>query len=77
MTAMSWILLAEVYESYGGFVAIAILILELAVVISVLAGAGSMRHKILWSVVILLLPLAGLILYGVLGRSSKDRPLLE
>lgn len=77
MTVTWWTLAAQIHSSYGGFIAIAILILQLAVILSVLAGDGSAQHKILWSLVILLLPLVGLILYAVFGRSSKDRPLLE
>jgi hypothetical protein len=64
-------------EAYGGAVGIVIIVLQLLVIISVIAGRGSTGHKLLWTVVILLLPVLGLILYALFGRSPRDRPLLE
>ena len=54
-----------------------ILIIDILVIISVLTGAGSAGHKLLWTVLILLLPVIGLVLYFVLGRSRADRPLIQ
>jgi hypothetical protein len=68
---------AQIYSNYGGVVAVVILVLQLLVIISVLAGRGSAGHKALWTIVILLLPVIGLILYVLFGRSPRDRPLLE
>ena len=68
---------AQVYRTYGGVVGIVILVLQIIVIISVLAGSGSVGHKLLWTVIILLLPVVGLVLYLLFGRSSRDRPLLE
>ncbi|MBV8779968.1 MAG: PLDc N-terminal domain-containing protein [Phycisphaerae bacterium] len=45
-----------------------VLILDIVALIDLLGGAGSAQHKILWLLVILLLPLLGPILYFLLGR---------
>jgi hypothetical protein len=68
---------AAIYNTYGGVAGIVILVLQIVVIISLLAGTGSAGHKLLWTFVILLLPVIGLVLYALLGRSPRDRPLLE
>jgi len=35
-------------------------------------GGGSVVRKLLWILIILLLPLIGMILYFLIGRNSKD-----
>ncbi|MGD8642433.1 MAG: PLDc N-terminal domain-containing protein [Gammaproteobacteria bacterium] len=47
-------------------------ILDLIAIISVLAGASTPGRKLLWVLVILLLPVIGMILYFLLGRSPVD-----
>ncbi len=49
-----------------------VLILDVAVILSVLGGRGSLGHKVLWCLLILLLPVIGLILYFLFGRSRLD-----
>ena len=49
-----------------------ILILDVVAIVSVLAGRGTIGHKVLWIFLILVLPVIGLILYFLLGRSPKD-----
>ncbi|MBI2481605.1 MAG: PLDc N-terminal domain-containing protein [Planctomycetia bacterium] len=44
---------------------------------SVLTGNGSPGHKLLWTILILLLPVIGLVLYLLLGRSITDRSLIQ
>lgn len=51
---------------------IIIFVLDIVAIVSVLLGSGSVGHKLLWIVLILLLPLIGMILYYLLGRSSAD-----
>ncbi len=72
-------LLAQIYldSTYGGIIGVVILALQIMACISVLAGRGSAGHKLLWTLLILLLPVIGLILYFMLGRSAVDRPLLD
>jgi hypothetical protein len=48
-----------------------ILILDIVAIISVLTGSGSTGHKVLWTLLILFLPLIGLILYYLIGRGAK------
>lgn len=49
-----------------------ILVLDIFAIISVLTGGGSTGHKVLWCVLILFLPVIGMILYFLLGRSPRD-----
>jgi hypothetical protein len=55
-----------------GLVGTIILVLDIIAIVSVLAGRGSVGHKVLWTVLILLLPLIGMVLYFVIGRSPAD-----
>jgi len=52
-----------------------ILILDILAIVSLLTGSGSTQHKLLWTVLILVLPVLGLILYFAIGRDSSDRPI--
>lgn len=49
-----------------------ILILDIYAIISVLSGRSSVERKVLWVAVIILLPLLGMILYFMIGRSAAD-----
>ena len=49
-----------------------IFVLDIIAIFSLLAGRGSMGHKALWVVLILLLPLVGMVLYYLMGRSTAD-----
>lgn len=49
-----------------------VLALDLVAIVSLLLGHGSVSHKVLWIVLILLLPVAGMLAYYVLGRSGLD-----
>ena len=55
-----------------GIVGIIIFVLDIIAIISVLGGRGTVGHKLLWTLLILLLPLLGMILYFLLGRRSDD-----
>lgn len=59
-------------SGYGGIIGLLILILDIIAIVSVLLGRGSIGHKLLWILLILILPLIGMILYFLIGRSSKD-----
>ena len=48
-----------------------ILVLDIIAIINVLTGSGSTGHKVLWTLLILFLPLIGLILYYLIGRTAK------
>jgi cardiolipin synthase len=70
-------LTGQIYSTYDAFLAVAIFVLQIIVVVSVLAGNGSTGHKWFWTIVVLLLPVIGLILYMLFGRSPRDRTLLD
>jgi hypothetical protein len=49
-----------------------ILILDIFAIVSVLVGKSAVLRKLFWIVVILLLPLVGMVLYFLVGRSAAD-----
>lgn len=57
------------FETLAGLL---ILILDIWAIVSVLGGYGSVGHKLLWTLLILFLPVIGVILYLLLGRSPVD-----
>ena len=72
-TAPDFLLAAPLYSNYG-LIGTIILILDIVAIVSVLTGNGSPGHKLLWTLLILVLPLVGLVLYFLIGRSAADRP---
>lgn len=56
-------------EGYG-LIGLVILVLDIIAIISVLTGGGSVGYKLLWILLILLLPVIGMILYFLLGRNA-------
>jgi hypothetical protein len=65
-------LLADIIIPTSGLIGLAILILDIIAIVSVVAGNGSLGHKLLWTLLILFLPLLGMLLYFLIGRSSAD-----
>ncbi|MCA9291320.1 MAG: PLDc N-terminal domain-containing protein [Phycisphaerales bacterium] len=55
-----------------GILGLIVFVLDIIAIVSVLGGRGSVGHKLLWTLVIILLPLLGMILYFVIGRSAAD-----
>ena len=49
-----------------------ILLLDIFAIVSVLLGNSEVMRKLLWIAVILLLPLVGMVLYFLIGRSGAD-----
>ena len=49
-----------------------ILILDIFAIVSVLLGRTSVMRKLLWISIILLLPVIGMVLYFLIGRSAFD-----
>ena len=49
-----------------------ILILDIFAIVSVLVGTSGVMRKVLWIAVILLLPILGMVLYFLIGRSAAD-----
>ena len=51
---------------------IIVFVLDLIAIISLLGGRGSLGHKAFWVVLILFLPVVGMLMYYLLGRSPVD-----
>jgi len=49
-----------------------ILILDIFAIASVLLGHSNALRKVFWIAIILLLPVVGMVLYFLLGRSTAD-----
>ena len=65
-------LLADIVIPTTGLIGLLILILDIVAIVSVVAGHGSLGRKLLWTLIILVLPLLGMLLYFLIGRSSAD-----
>jgi hypothetical protein len=52
----------------GGLFGLLILVLDIWAIVKILQGSASTGSKVLWIVVILILPLIGLLLWFLLGR---------
>jgi hypothetical protein len=55
-----------------GLVGLLILVLDIYVIYMILQGSGEMGMKLIWVIVVLLLPLLGPILYMLLGRGGQS-----
>lgn len=53
---------------HGGLIGLLILILDIWAIVTILGGGSSTKDKILWVLIILLLPVFGLLLWLVLNR---------
>ena len=60
-----------IIEPYG-LVGLIVGILDIIAIISVLLGRGNIGHKLLWILLVLILPVVGMILYYLIGRSAAD-----
>jgi hypothetical protein len=49
-----------------------VLLLDVFAIVSVLLGSSGVMLKLLWIAVILLLPVVGMLLYFLIGRTSAD-----
>ena len=61
--------MAGMYPMYS-IVGLLILILDIYCIYLILTGSGDMGIKLVWVIVVLLLPLVGPILYLILGRGG-------
>jgi succinate dehydrogenase/fumarate reductase cytochrome b subunit len=55
---------------YSGLLGIIILVLDIWAIIQIVQGGGSTGRKLLWILVILLLPVIGLLIWLLAGRKS-------
>jgi hypothetical protein len=49
-----------------------ILLLDIFAIVSVLLGSSQVIRKVFWIALILLLPVVGVVLYFLIGRSAAD-----
>jgi hypothetical protein len=49
-----------------------ILLLDIFAIVSVLLGSSPVMRKIMWIAIILVLPIVGMMLYFLIGRSAAD-----
>ncbi len=61
----------------SGIFGLLVLVLDVLVIARVVTGNGTAEHKLLWTAVILLLPLLGLVLYVLLGDAPAHRRLSD
>ncbi len=54
----------------GGILGLVVLVLDILAIVDAFKSSQSTGKKVLWVVLILLLPVAGLILYYLLGRKK-------
>jgi hypothetical protein len=55
------------HTGYGGLLGLLVLIGDVWAIINIIQSSGSNEKKLLWTLVVLLLPLLGLILWFFLG----------
>lgn len=56
------------YSIFG----VIVLLLDIVAIVSLLSGRSSLEHKALWTVVVLILPFLGMVLYFGIGRNKQD-----
>ncbi|WP_428562139.1 PLDc N-terminal domain-containing protein [Pseudolabrys sp.] len=56
---------------YGGLLGLIILVADIWAIVKILQGGGSTGSKVLWIVLILILPVVGLVLWLLLGRRGR------
>lgn len=54
---------------FGGILGIIILILDIWAILQIIKGGGSTATKLVWIIVILLLPVIGLLIWLIAGRN--------
>lgn len=58
---------------FGGLFGLAILILDIWAIISIIGSSASTGHKILWTLLVLVLPVIGLIIWFLAGPRPATR----
>jgi hypothetical protein len=49
-----------------------VLVLDIIALVKLWGGSSDMGHKVLWTILILILPFVGMILYFLIGEKSSD-----
>lgn len=53
-----------------GIIGLIVLILDIIAIVSILGAGKSVGWKLLWTLIVLLLPVIGMILYFLIGKST-------
>ena len=61
-----------IYPGYG-LLGVLVLILDVIAIVSVISGRSSVERKVLWTFLVLILPIVGMVLYYLVGKSSQDK----
>ena len=59
------------FYDYNGIIGLIVLALDIWAVVTIIQGGGPIDRKVLWILVILLLPVIGLILWLVIARRAR------
>ncbi len=51
---------------------VVIVVLDIIAIFSILLGRGSVGHKVLWVILVLIFPIVGMVVYYLIGRSPRD-----
>jgi len=54
----------------GGIFGVVILVLDIIAFIDILGGRGSAGHKLLWFLVVFILPVVGMAIYFLIGKNK-------
>ena len=58
-------------EGYA-LLGLAVVLLDAIAIIGILLGHGAAAHKLRWTLVVVIFPVVGMIVYFVFGRSPRD-----
>lgn len=58
-------------EGYS-LLGLVVVLLDVIAIVGILLGAGTPGHKLLWTLVVVIFPLVGMIVYFIIGRSPRD-----
>jgi ABC-type molybdate transport system permease subunit len=61
-----------IYSTYSLF-GLLVLVLDIIAIASVLTGRSSVERKVLWTVLVLILPVVGMVLYYLIGKNGSDK----
>ncbi len=57
---------------HSGFLGVLVLILDIVALVSLFSGHRPIAQKVIWTLLILLLPVLGMALYFLVGKSPAD-----
>ena len=61
--------------NYSGYsiLGVLVLILDIVAIVSVIGGRSSIERKALWTLIVLILPVIGMVLYYLVGKNGQDK----